>query len=166
MTESVRIIAAHTPEHIPAIKTLFLAYANSLNFSLCFQGFDEELESLPGKYAPPHGKLLAALVDGAYAGCVALRPLEPGVCEMKRLYVLDEFRNLKLGRRLAIAIVVAGRELGYRKMRLDTVPIMERAIALYRSLGFVEVAPYRENPVEGALFMECDLGAFDLQRFA
>jgi ribosomal protein S18 acetylase RimI-like enzyme len=157
MADSVIILPAHESHHIPEIKALFLEYAQSLNFSLCFQGFDTELETLPGYYAPPRGALLVAKVGNTYAGCIALRPQEGNICEMKRLFVRNEFRGLQIGRKLAIAILEEGRKLGYEKMRLDTVPVMQSAITLYRSLGFTEIPPYCENPIAGALYMEIKL---------
>ena len=142
---------------IGAAKALFLDYARSLNFSLCFQDFDAEMAGFPGKYAPPTGALLLAVVDGVPVGAVGLRDLGGGVCEMKRLYVKPEFRALKLGRRLAEALVAEARALGYRAMRLDTLPDMQSAQALYRSMGFRDIPPYYDNPIEGARYMEHDL---------
>jgi putative acetyltransferase len=143
---------------IAAIRELFLEYAQSLGFSLCFQSFDQELAGLPGDYAPPDGMLLLATDNGQPAGCVALHELAPGICEMKRLYVRSQFRGKGLGRELAQKIIAEARQLGYKKLRLDTVePVMKTAVAMYRQLGFREIPPYRQNPIEGALYMELQL---------
>ena len=145
------------PEDLDETRALFQEYARSLNFSLCFQGFDRELTELPGEYAPPAGVLLLARIEGKYAGCVGLRKLGDKACEMKRLYVRPEFRGKKVGRELVKAVFNEARRRAYQIMRLDTVPLMKEAIALYRSVGFREIQPYRENPVPGALFMEIAL---------
>ena len=133
----------------------FTRNINSLNFSLCFQSFDKELAGLPGEYAPPDGRLLLGAHSSQVAGCVALHKLEHEICEMKRLYVRPQFRGQGLGRVLAERVVADAKEIGYKRLRLDTVePVMRDAVALYRKLGFREIAPYRENPIDGALYME------------
>jgi putative acetyltransferase len=152
------IFQATTDEHIEAARTLFGEYAASLGFSLCFQNFDQELKNLPGDYAPPDGRLLLATEDDQLAGCIAFRSLGDGVCEMKRLFVRPAYRATGLGRSLVESIIDEARMLGYTHMRLDTVPgKMDKAIALYQSLGFVEIESYCQNPVEGAKFMELKL---------
>jgi ribosomal protein S18 acetylase RimI-like enzyme len=146
---------AESTQQVSAIRELFLEYANSLNFSLCFQSFENELAGLPGDYAPPDGRLWLADYGSQVAGCVALHKLEPDICEMKRLYVRPQFRGKGLGRVLAERVVADAREIGYKRLRLDTVePVMSGAVALYRKLGFKEIAPYRDNPIEGALYLE------------
>lgn len=153
----VREIAAGSPEQIGAIRELFQEYARSIEIDLCFQSFDRELAELPGKYAPPEGRLFLALEDQQPAGCVALRKIDDGVCEMKRLYVRPVFRGSGLGRRLANETIFAGREIGYERMRLDTLASMSPAIALYESLGFQRIPAYYDNPSGGAVFMELKL---------
>ncbi len=154
----LEIVSAQTSEDLEQVQILWREYADSLDFDLDFQGFEEELASLPGDYASPHGRLLLAKYEGQLAGCVALRQLDNNVCEMKRLYVRPEFRGLGIGRALAGAIIEQARAIGYTRMRLDTAPSMEAARALYRSLGFRQISPYRYNPIEGAIFMELELG--------
>jgi len=156
---AITLTNADSSEQIDVIRELFLEYGQSLDFNLCFQSFDEELKSLPGKYEPPQGRLVLAAVGGKTAGCVALCPVADGVCEMKRLWVRPEFRGIKLGRRLAEHIMNEARSIGYEKMKLDTVKTMTSAISLYKSLGFTTTSAYRYNPVEGAIYMEIDLGA-------
>jgi putative acetyltransferase len=153
-----KIFQVDCTEHITQVRELFLEYAQSLGFSLCFQNFDKELATLPGNYAPPQGRLLLAECDSRLAGCAALRPLEHRICEMKRLYVRPQFRGRRLGGALAERIIMEARQIGYRQMRLDTVePVMKDAVAMYRKMGFQEIAPYRENPIPGALYMELRL---------
>jgi len=149
---------ARTPEQIEACRGLFREYAAGLGFDLGFQDFERELAELPGEYAPPGGRLLIAFHDGDAVGCVGVRPLDADACEMKRLYVSPSARGSGLGRRLAVAAIEAARELGYERMRLDTVPSMTEARVLYESLGFREIAPYRHNPVPGTRFLELQLG--------
>ena len=149
---------AESPEQIAAVRELFLEYGQSLGFSLCFQSFDRELAALPCDYAPPAGRLLLATVEDLPAGCVALHKLVPEICEMKRLYVRPQFRGEGLGRVLAERIIADARQIGYQQLRLDTVePRMKAAVAMYRTLGFREIVPYRENPIEGALYMELQM---------
>jgi len=147
-----------SPAQIAQARELFLEYADSLGFSLCFQGFEQELAGLPGDYAPPDGRLLIAEYRNELAGCVALHKLDAGVCEMKRLYLRPQLRGRGVGRALAETVIAEARAIGYRKMRLDTVePVMPNAVALYRRLGFAEIEAYRANPIAGALYMELDL---------
>ena len=153
----VQIVPAHAGKSLEWIRELWLEYAASLGIDLSFQNFDQELAQLPGDYAPPDGRLLVAYMDEAVAGCGALHRIESDVCEMKRLYVRPAFRGKGIGRMLAAALIGAAREIGYAQMRLDTLPSMREAAALYRSLGFRETAPYRYNPVPGTLFMELAL---------
>lgn len=156
--QEMKIAEAVTDVDIERARTLFSEYADSLGVHLAFQHFEEELRNLPGDYVRPRGCLLLVECKGQAAGCVALRPLEGTICEMKRLYVRPEFRGLGIGRALAEAIIAQARELGYSLMRLDTVPSMKAAWTLYASLGFEPTGSYRYNPIEGAVFMELKLG--------
>ncbi len=136
-------------------RLLFREYEAWLGLDLCFQGFEEELESLPGRYAEPDGRLLLAYSDNSLAGCAALRKLEAGVCEMKRLYVRDKFRGQQIGLRLTERLIEDARQIGYKKMRLDTYPAkMAKAVKLYESHGFYLIPAYYKNPYDGVLFME------------
>ena len=154
----VKLVQAKTDKQIDAARELFKEYAAWLEIDLCFQNFDKELAGLPGDYAPPDGRLLLATEDDRIAGCVALRKIGEGVCEMKRLFLRPEFRGKRLGRKLVEAIISEARQIGYQRMRLDTLPPkMNDAIALYSSLGFKEIEPYYDNPVPGAKFMELEL---------
>lgn len=154
----LRITQASTQSDIEQARRLFEEYAAGLGISLCFQNFEQELANLPGDYAPPRGRLLLAREYDQLVGCIALRPLGSTTCEMKRLFVRPEYRHKGLGRILVEAIIKEARQIGYTHMRLDTLPgRMDRAIALYRSTGFVEIPSYYENPVDSATFMELDL---------
>jgi ribosomal protein S18 acetylase RimI-like enzyme len=147
-----------SPGQIAQARELFLEYQKALGISLCFQSFDQELAGLPGDYAPPAGRLLLGVCDGQLAGCVALHGLGEGLCEMKRLYLRPAFRARGLGRKMIDGVISEARAIGYQRLRLDTIePLMKDAVALYRRMGFREITPYRENPVEGALYMELDL---------
>lgn len=151
------IVAANSCEQIKIARNLFLEYAKKLNVDLCLQNFAAELEDLPGKYAPPDGALLLAMQDQQAAGCVALRRLSPTDAEMKRLYFQPAYFHFGIGRELTRCIVERGRELGYRRMVLDTLDSMQGAQALYRSLGFASIEPYYDNPLPAALYFARDL---------
>jgi len=154
----VRIVQATTADEIEHARALFTEYAAGLGFSLCFQGFDQELADLPGDYALPVGRLLLAYDDEQLLGCIALRRRDEVTCEMKRLFLRPTARGKGAGRILVDQILAAAREIGYQRMVLDTVPgTMDKAIELYRSIGFREIAPYYQSPVPGALFMELEL---------
>jgi putative acetyltransferase len=152
MTE---ITLATSAKQIEEARSLFREYEAWLGMSLCFQSFEEEVAGLPGKYAPPIGRLYLAYVDSEPAGCIALRKLEPGVCEMKRLFLRDSARGRGIGVRLIEQVIADAREIGYAKMRLDTYPPkMGKAVSLYEAHGFYEIPPYYDNPHAGVLYME------------
>ena len=158
VVKTLTFAEAESAAQIAQARELFLEYAQSLGFSLCFQNFDKELAELPGDYAPPAGRLLLAEFDGEIAGCVALHKLDAAICEMKRLYLRPQFRGKGLGRLVAEKIIMEARQIGYERMRLDTVePVMKDAVAMYRRFGFKEIAPYCPNPNPGVLYMELQL---------
>ena len=142
---------------VDVLRTLFTEYANALGVDLSFQGFSEELLLLPGPYAPPAGCAILAFVDLEPAGCVALRRIDRQTCEMKRLFVRDDYRGLGIGRSLIERIIAQARVLHYRLMRLDTLPSMRKAQMLYESFGFYDIEPYVYNPIQGARFLETEL---------
>lgn len=148
---------ANSPEHYSDVKTLFLEYAESLGFDLCFQNFDKEISDLKSEYTDNGGCILLCYQNNIPAGCVGLRRFKDDICEMKRLYLRNEFRGKGIGRALAEKITGKAREYGYKAMRLDTISTMKEAISLYKTMGFKEVNAYRENPVKGAIYMELDL---------
>lgn len=154
MAETARFVFVDSGKDLVYIKELFLEYAESLGVDLSFQGFKEELKSLPGKYQEPEGCIVLASVEVAPAGCVALRKINNEICEMKRLYVRSQFRSLGLGKQLTNLIVEKARELGYEYLRLDTLPSMKIAQEMYREMGFYEIEPYIYNPVEGTRYLE------------
>ena len=154
----MKIAQATSNDEISTARTLFEEYAQSLGFSLCFQNFDQELANLPGEYSPPAGRLLLLSINEQAGGCVAFRKIDAATCEMKRLFLRAGFRGKGLGRVLVEAAVQEARELGYKRMRLDTVPgKMDDAIALYRSFGFREIKPYYDTPLNQTIFMELEL---------
>jgi len=151
-------VQAECSAQVAQARELFQEYAQSLGVNLCFQNFEQELAGLPGHYASPDGRLLLAEYDGQLAGCVALHKWDNGICEMKRLYLRPSFRGKGLGRAIAEKIITDARSIGYQRMRLDTIePLMKDAVEMYRKLGFREIAPYRPNPIAGAMYMELQL---------
>jgi ribosomal protein S18 acetylase RimI-like enzyme len=158
-TLKITITPARTESEFEAARQLFIEYAESLGFSLCFQNFDCELKELQLKYGPPEGELLLALSgSGEYVGVVGLRRLDTYVCEMKRLYVKPKARGYRIGHQLVAALIATAKTLDYRKMRLDTIRHqMQSAVTLYRKFGFAEIPAYYHNPMEGVLYMELDL---------
>ena len=153
-----KIIQAETPEQIEETRKIFREYEAWLDLDLCFQGFQAELANLPGKYQKPEGRLFLAISDKQVAGCIALRKLEDGICEMKRLYVRDDFRGQKIGIQLIEKIISAAKEIGYQKLRLRHLsPKMGKAVGLYQAYGFREIKSYDPNPHGQTLFMELEL---------
>ena len=153
----IQIHTARFPEQVEAVRGIFREYAESLGIDLSFQQFDAELADLPGKFAAPRGRVLLAYQTEELIGCVALRPIDETVCEMKRLYVRPSGRGLQAGKQLATLICATARELEYSRIRLDTLPTMHAALRLYASLGFEPIPAYVFNPIPGAIFLECDL---------
>ena len=153
----IEILTATNAEQFEQARRLFREYADGLGVDLCFQNFDDELKNLETIYAPPEGCLLLAFCDKKIAGCVAVRKLEAGVCEMKRLFVKPPYRDLKIGVSLIAEIIETARKLGYERMRLDTLPAMVKAQKLYASFGFEKIAAYRYNPDPKTVFMQFDL---------
>jgi putative acetyltransferase len=153
----IEIRVALDSDSIAAVRTLLREYQEALGIDLDFQGFEAELETLPGDYASPRGRLLLALVNDAVAGCVAMRPMTAEQCEMKRLYVRPRFRAERLGRSLAERVIAEARSIGYRRMCLDTLPTMGDAQRLYEKLGFRDIPPYRHNPIVGTRFLGLEL---------
>lgn len=158
MTNYLQIYHAADQELVREAASLFREYEAFLNVDLCFQDFEAELAGLPGKYAPPGGALLLAVDDHSTAGCVAVRPLEDGVCEMKRLYVRPAYRGIGLGKKLSVSIIKEAEILGYRLMRLDTLETLSEAMGLYRSLGFRQTGAYYHNPLNHVIYWEKPLG--------
>lgn len=155
---STRLIREALPEEMPLVRELFLEYAASLNFDLGFQNFEDELATLPGKYARPEGCILLAFLDDAPVGCVAMRPFEGSRCEMKRLYLRPCSRGYGLGSELLQRFLKEARDAHYQSVVLDTIqPLMSEAISLYKRVGFREIPPYRPNPIRGALYLELAL---------
>ena len=159
-SEDVEIVDAHDAARLDDVRTLLRAYAASVTREeggaavLHAQDFEGEMAALPGDYVPPHGLLLIALVDGAPSGCIALRPLEGDVAEMKRLFVHPERRGMSLGFKLVDRLLERARGLGYARVRLDTLPFMRNAVRLYRAFDFEEIAPYREPVLHGSRYFE------------
>lgn len=157
-TQTVNIVQAETASQIADARAIFREYETWIDLDLCFQGFEAELAALPGKYSMPDGRLLLAYEGDRLAGCIAMRKLEDGICEMKRLFVRDDVRGLGIGVSLIERLIADAREIGYSKMRLDTFPPkMGKAVSLYETHGFVEIHPYCDNPHDGVLFMELTL---------
>jgi GNAT superfamily N-acetyltransferase len=154
----VEIVQIESEADVEAVRSIFREYEQWLGLSLCFQSFEDELALLPGFYAPPDGRLYLARIDGETIGCIGIRKLEDGICEMKRLYLRESARGKGVGIALIEKAIAEARKIGYGKMRLDTYPPkMGKAVKLYESHGFQRIAPYYDNPHSDTLFMECDL---------
>jgi putative acetyltransferase len=153
----VRIVLADHAEHMDEVRALFREYWDSFGFTPCFQGFEAEVAELPGKYAPPEGRLALCLVDNAAAGCVALRRVDPARCEMKRLYVRPAFRGRRVGRALLDWVIAEARAADYREMLADTMPVMQRALDMYDRIGFERTEPYAPEPTPGAVYLRLKL---------
>ncbi len=151
------IVEARDEESIAKIRELFAEYWESFGFTPCFQNFDDELAQLPGAYSPPAGRLAIALIDGNVAGCIALRPIDDGSCEMKRLYVRPAFRGTGLGVELVCWLIAQARSIGYKTMFADTMPVMERALAMYERMGFERIDAYAEEATPGAVYLKLSL---------
>lgn len=155
---SLQISHIRNDKDIATVRELFREYEDKMGLDLCFQGFEAELASLPGNYAEPSGRLLIAAIDDSVAGCIALKKVDAETCEMKRLFVREEFRGQRMGIALIERLITDAREIGYKRLRLDTFPpIMSKAVELYRSYGFREIEPYNSDPHPDLLFMEMDL---------
>ena len=166
MTVTLHVLDADDTEALGHVRQFFRNYAGWLGVDLSFQKFDEEMASLPGAYAPPEGRLFYAENNGRPAGCVGVRPFSEGVCEMKRLYVEPEQRGFGIGRDLALAAIESAKQLGYRKILLDTLPAMRIAVKLYRELGFHDAPAYCPTPVEGTMFLALDLDNWSVEDVA
>jgi ribosomal protein S18 acetylase RimI-like enzyme len=158
VTTALRIDQAETAGQIETVSELFREYESWLGLDLCFQGFEEELRTLPGRYVPPDGRLYIASVNDTPAGCIAMRKLDKNICEMKRLYLRPEFRGRGIGNALIDKLIIEAKRYGYERMRLDThPPKMGKAVTLYESYGFQQIPPYYDNPNKDVLFMELTL---------
>lgn len=155
---TLKLIQAATGKEIEQARLLLREYAETFNHHPCFRSFERELVDLPGDYAPPAGRLYLAYWDEELAGCIALRKLQEGICEMKRLYVKPDFRGRGIGKSLALRLIEDAKAMGYSSMCLDTLPVMQHAAALYHALGFEEIEPYYPEAIEGAICMELGLG--------
>ena len=153
----MEIVETSSRQQLDRVRELFHEYWRAFDFSPCFQNFTAEVDGLPGGYTPPRGRLALALVDGAAAGCIAMRPLAPTACEMKRLYVREAFRSHGTGIALVRWLINEARETGYSRMYADTMPVMARALAMYERLGFQRTSPYSPTATDGAIYLSLDL---------